>query len=79
MERYAWKAIVKDGMLEEYKRRHDAIWPELKALLKEAGIGNYTIWNVGTSCSDTMSAKRAATTPQKRRRRAPSSTNGTNT
>jgi len=46
-ERYAWKAIVKDGMLEEYCRRHDAIWPELKALLKQAGIKNYTIWNVG--------------------------------
>ena len=48
MERYAWKATVKDGMLEEYKRRHAAIWPELVAVLKEAGICNYTIWNVGS-------------------------------
>lgn len=48
MERYAWKATVKDGMLEEYIRRHDEIWPELKALLKSAGICNYTIWNVGS-------------------------------
>ena len=47
MERYAWKAVVKPGMLDEYKRRHDNIWPELKALLKSAGIKNYTIWNVG--------------------------------
>ena len=47
MERYAWKATVKDGMLEEYIRRHDAIWPELAALLKEAGICNYSIYNVG--------------------------------
>ena len=47
MERYAWKATIKPGTLEEYKRRHDAIWPELKALLKQAGICNYTIWNVG--------------------------------
>lgn len=47
MERYAWKATVKDGMLPEYRRRHDAIWPELKALLKSAGIRNYTIWNTG--------------------------------
>ena len=46
-ERYAWKAIVKEGGLEEYIRRHDAIWPELTALLKEAGIINYSIWNVG--------------------------------
>lgn len=47
MERYAWKAIVKDGCLDEYVRRHNEIWPELKQLLKDAGISNYTIWNVG--------------------------------
>ena len=47
MERYAWKAIVKDGMLKEYCKRHDEIWPELLELLKQAGIKNYTIWNVG--------------------------------
>lgn len=47
MERYAWKAIVKEGMLGEYIKRHDNIWPELSALLKDAGISNYTIWNVG--------------------------------
>ena len=47
MERYAWKAIVKDGMLEEYVRRHNEIWPELTQVLNDAGIHNYTIWNVG--------------------------------
>ena len=47
MERYAWKATIKEGMLEEYIRRHDAIWPELVAVLKEAGIRNYTIWQTG--------------------------------
>ncbi|MBQ9390363.1 MAG: L-rhamnose mutarotase [Synergistaceae bacterium] len=47
IERYAWKATVKEGMLEEYKRRHDNIWPEMKELLKAAGIRNYTIWNTG--------------------------------
>lgn len=47
MERFAWKATVKDGMLDEYKRRHDNIWAELKQVLKDAGISNYTIWNVG--------------------------------
>ena len=47
MERYAWKAIVKEGCIDEYIKRHDEIWPELKALLKEAGICNYSIWNVG--------------------------------
>lgn len=47
MERFAWKGRIKPGMQAEYKRRHDEIWPELKALLKEAGIGNYTIWSDG--------------------------------
>lgn len=47
MEKYAWKAIVKDGCLAEYRRRHDEIWPELVEVLKIAGIRNYTIWNVG--------------------------------
>lgn len=47
MDRYAWKAMLKPGMKEEYKRRHDAIWPEMVVLLKAAGIRNYTIWNVG--------------------------------
>ncbi len=46
-ERYAWKATVKEGCLEEYIRRHNEIWPELTALLKKAGICNYSIWNVG--------------------------------
>ena len=47
MEKYAWKAIVVEGQLEEYKRRHDNLWNETNDVLKEAGIHNYTIWNVG--------------------------------
>lgn len=30
MEKYAWKAMVKDGCIEEYKKRHDNIWDEMK-------------------------------------------------
>ena len=47
MERYAWKARVLPGKLEEYIRRHDQIWPEMTAVLNAAGIRNYTIWNTG--------------------------------
>lgn len=47
MERYAWKARIVPGQKEEYIRRHNEIWPELVEVLKDAGIGNYTIWNVG--------------------------------
>ena len=47
MERYAWKARLLDGKREEYKRRHDEIWPEMVEVLKAAGIRNYSIWNSG--------------------------------
>lgn len=46
MEKYAWKAAIREGTLEEYVRRHDALWPEMKEVLAEAGIVNYTIWTV---------------------------------
>ena len=45
MERYAWRAKVIDGKLDEYIQRHNKIWPELSELLKQAGIKNYTIWH----------------------------------
>lgn len=47
MERYAWKAVLKEGKKEEYIRRHNEIWADLVALLKQAGIENYSIWLVG--------------------------------
>jgi L-rhamnose mutarotase len=31
------------GQEEEYRRRHDAIWPELEGLLREAGVSDYSI------------------------------------
>ena len=47
MERFAWKARLLPGKLSEYVRRHDEIWPEMTAVLNEAGIRNYTIWTTG--------------------------------
>jgi len=47
MERVTWKARIKPGMKQEYIKRHDEIWPEMTALLNEAGIHNYTIWCIG--------------------------------
>ncbi len=46
MEHMAWKGRVKPGCKEEYQRRHDAIWPEMVQVLKEAGICNYSIFYV---------------------------------
>ena len=44
MEKYAWKAFIKDGCFEEYCKRHNNIWPEMREELKKSGICNYTIW-----------------------------------
>ena len=49
MEKYAWSAKIVEGKEAEYIRRHDEIWQELKDLLKEAGIKNYTIWLTSTT------------------------------
>lgn len=32
------------GQHAEYKRRHDALWPELEELLKQTGISDYSIF-----------------------------------
>lgn len=44
MERYAFRMQLLPGAAEEYRRRHDAIWPDLAALLRGAGISDYSIW-----------------------------------
>lgn len=47
MEKYAWKATVKEGKRDEYILRHNKIWQRMKDVLKEAGIVNYSIWTCG--------------------------------
>ncbi|TPM07031.1 L-rhamnose mutarotase [Mesorhizobium sp. B2-3-11] len=42
-EKYAFKMMLKPGMKAEYKKRHDEIWPALVALLKQAGVSDYSI------------------------------------
>ena len=44
MEVLAFKMILCAGHAEEYKKRHDLIWPELKRLLKNHGISDYSIF-----------------------------------
>src|SRR5215210_4922362 len=44
MPRIAFKMQLYKGFEEEYKKRHDALWPELQSLLKEAGINDYSIF-----------------------------------
>ena len=47
MGRYAWVAEVRPGYEEEYRRRHDEIWPEMIDVLREAGVRNYSIFRHG--------------------------------
>jgi L-rhamnose mutarotase len=35
---------LKGGQVAEYKYRHDEIWPEMLAALRQAGIHNYSIF-----------------------------------
>ena len=35
---------VKPDRLDEYKRLHQSVWPEMLAALKAAGIRNYSIY-----------------------------------
>ena len=44
MDRVAFKMKLKPGSVEEYRRRHDDIWPELLDLLRKAGIRDYSIF-----------------------------------
>ncbi|WP_442794925.1 L-rhamnose mutarotase [Pelobium manganitolerans] len=40
----AFKMKLKPGFKEEYQRRHAALWPELRDLLKANGISDYSIF-----------------------------------
>lgn len=40
----AFAMKLKPGCKEEYRKRHEAIWPELKALLLDSGIYDYHIF-----------------------------------
>ena len=44
MQRLAFKMYLNEGQKAEYKKRHNEIWPELKQLLKNAGVSEYSIF-----------------------------------
>jgi len=44
MKQHAFTMKLKPGYKEEYKKRHDEIWPELEQLLLESGIQKYLIY-----------------------------------
>jgi L-rhamnose mutarotase len=44
MDRLAFKMQLYRDQADEYKRRHDELWPELAQLLKDCGIQDYSIF-----------------------------------
>ena len=44
MIRKAFRMKLHSGMEEEYKRRHEALWPEMKDMIHEYGGRNYSIF-----------------------------------
>jgi L-rhamnose mutarotase len=47
MAAHAWVLEVRPGYEDEYKRRHDELWPEMEVALKASGITSYTIFRHG--------------------------------
>lgn len=41
---YAFRMQLKPGYVDEYRSRHDALWPELAQALREAGVYDYSIF-----------------------------------
>ncbi len=44
MERVAFLLKIKPGVMSEYRRRHEQIWEEMLAALRQAGATNYSIF-----------------------------------
>jgi L-rhamnose mutarotase len=44
MKRTCFLLRVKKDRIEEYKRRHAAVWPDMLAALRETGWRNYSIF-----------------------------------
>lgn len=47
MQRFCFTFRIKPGTEDEYKRRHDEVWPEMLQALHASGISNYTLFRRG--------------------------------
>ena len=45
----AWMRRLREGREAEYDRRHQAVFPELEAAMREAGVTRYAIFRDGRS------------------------------
>lgn len=44
MQRVCFVLQVKPERLEEYRKRHHHVWPEMQTALRETGWGNYSLF-----------------------------------
>ena len=44
MERVCFLARIRPDRLDEYRARHQEVWPEMTDALREAGWANYTLF-----------------------------------
>ncbi|ACL41069.1 protein of unknown function DUF718 [Pseudarthrobacter chlorophenolicus A6] len=42
--RVCFRSSIQPALIDEYKRRHAAVWPEMLRALKEAGWNNYSLF-----------------------------------
>jgi len=47
VERVCFLGRVKPERLAEYRARHEQVWPDMLAALREAGWGNYSLFLTG--------------------------------
>ena len=46
-QQFAWVLEVRPGYEDEYKKRHEEIWPEMVDMLRNSGVRNYSIFRHG--------------------------------
>ena len=51
MKHVAFKMHLKKGFKDEYRRRHAELWPEVKDVLKQAGVCDYSIFMDEETCT----------------------------
>ncbi|TVR31699.1 MAG: L-rhamnose mutarotase [Spirochaetaceae bacterium] len=45
MVRHGQVIRLREGMLDEYRRQHAAVWPEVAARIRDCNIRNYSIFH----------------------------------
>ena len=44
MKRVGFLLKVKEDRIEEYKKHHEAVWPEMLTAIQESGMRNYSLF-----------------------------------